>query len=155
MLARQPGNERAFQRMKQILTAQERWADLSALYERVIAATADPSRRTELLAEVAVVAEEITGDRPKAIEYYERILELDPLHESAIRSLDALYVAQQHYDRLARLLERWLQSAEGSAKLDLQLRLGALFFTRLGDAGAALSYLEQVLREKSSTSEAR
>jgi tetratricopeptide (TPR) repeat protein len=155
MLARQPGNERAFQRMRQILTAQERWADLSALYERVIAATADPSRRTELLAEVAVVAEEITGDRPKAIEYYERILELDPLHESAIRSLDALYVAQQHYDRLARLLERWLQSAEGSAKLDLQLRLGALFFTRLGDAGAALSYLEQVLREKSSATEAR
>jgi tetratricopeptide (TPR) repeat protein len=155
MLARQPGNERAFQRMKQILTAQEHWGDLSALYERVIAATADPSRRTELLSEVAVVAEEITGDRPKAIEYYERILELDPLHESAIRSLDALYVAQQHFDRLARLLERWLQAAEGDARLELQQRLGTLLFTRLGDAGAALSYLEQVLREKPAAAEPR
>jgi tetratricopeptide (TPR) repeat protein len=155
MLARQPGNERAFQRMKQILTAQERWGDLSALYERVVAATADPSRRTELLAEVAVVAEEITGDRAKAIEYYERILELDPLHESAIRSLDALYVAQQHFDRLARLLERWLQRAEGDPRLDLQLRLGTLLFSRLGDPGAALSYLEQVLRERPSATEAR
>jgi tetratricopeptide (TPR) repeat protein len=155
MLVRQPGNERAFQRMKQILTAQERWDDLSALYERVVAATADPSRRTELLAEVAVVAEEITGDRAKAIEYYERILELDPLHESAIRSLDALYAAQQHFDRLARLLERWLQHAEGDSRLDLQLRLGILLFSRLGDAGAALSYLEQVLREKPSATEAR
>jgi tetratricopeptide (TPR) repeat protein len=155
MLARQPGNERAFQRMKQILTTQERWGDLSALYERVVAATADPSRRTELLAEVAVVAEEITGDRAKAIEYYERILELDPLHESAIRSLDALYVAQQHFDRLARLLERWLQHSEGDPRLDLQLRLGTLLFSRLGDAGAALSYLEQVLRERPSATEAR
>src|SRR5580658_6712656 len=155
MLARQPGNERAFQRMKQILTAQEHWGDLSALYERVVAATADPSRRTELLSEVAVVAEEITGDRAKAIEYYERILELDPLHESAIRSLDVLYVAQQHFDRLARLLERWLQHSEGDPRLDLQLRLGTLLFSRLGDAGAALSYLEQVLRERPSATEAR
>ncbi len=155
MLARQPGNERAFQRMKQILTAQERWGELAALYERVIAATADPSRRTELLSEVAVVAEEITGDRPKAIEYYERILELNPLHEPAIRALDSLYVAQQHFDRLARLLERWLQAAQGDARVDLQLRLGTLLVNQLGDAGAALSYLEQVLRERPGATEAR
>jgi tetratricopeptide (TPR) repeat protein len=155
MLARQPGNERAFLRMKQILTTQERWSDLGGLYERVVAATAAPSRRMELLAEAAVIAEEITGDRPKAIEYYERILELDPLHEPAIRSLDALYAAQQHFDRLARLLERCLQGAAGDARLALQQRLGTLLFTRLGDAEGALSYFEQVLRERPSATEAR
>jgi tetratricopeptide (TPR) repeat protein len=155
MLARQATNERAFQRLKQILTTREQWSDLGALYERVVAATPDAARRAELLAEVALVAEEITGDRPHAITYYERILELDPVHEQAIRSLDALYASEQRWDRLAQLLERRLQGAVGDERLELQERLGTLLFARIGDASTALSYLEQVLRERPASTEAR
>ena len=155
MLARQPGNEKAFHRLKQILTTREQWGELGALYERVVEATGDVTRRAELLTEVALVAEEITGDRPKAIGYYERILELDPVHEQAVRSLDALYAAEQRWERLAQLLERRRQSAVGDAKLDLDQRLGTLLFAQLGNASAALSYLEQVLRERPSATHAR
>jgi tetratricopeptide (TPR) repeat protein len=155
MLARQPGNERAFQRLKQILTTHEQWSDLATLYERIVAATPDALRRAELLAEVALVAEEITGERPRAITYYERILELDSTHEQAIRSLDALYAAEQRWDRLAQLLERRLPAAAGDEKLDLERQLGTLLFTRLGDAAGALAYLEHVLRERPSSADAR
>lgn len=155
MLLRQPGNDRAFHRLKQILTTREQWNDLGALYEQVIAATADARRRSELLAEVALVAEEITGDRAKAIGYYERILEVDPAHEQAIRALDGLYASEQRWDRLAQLLERRLQSALGDNRLDLEQRLGTLLFARLGDASGALTYLEQVLRVRPSATEAR
>jgi tetratricopeptide (TPR) repeat protein len=155
MLARQPGNERAFQRLKQILTTREQWVDLEVLYEQVVTATTDAPRRTELLAEVALVAEEITGDRAKAISYYERILEVDAAHEQATSSLDNLYAAEQRWDKLARLLERRLQGAHGDDKIDLEQRLGTLLFTRLGDASGALSYLEQVLRERPNAGEAR
>ncbi len=155
MLARQPANERAFMRLKQILTTREQWRELGELYERVVSATPDAARRAELLAEVALVAEEITGDRPRAIAYYERILELDPVHEQAIKSLDALYAAEQRWDRLAALLERSLQGAVGDEKLDLEERLGTLLFTFIGDAASALTYLEQVLRERPSAGDAR
>jgi tetratricopeptide (TPR) repeat protein len=155
MLARQPANERAFQRLKQILTTREQWDELALLYERVQGATPDPIRRAELLAEVALVAEEIIGDRAKAITYYERILELDPVHEQAIRSLDALYGSEQRWDKLAELLERRLQGAAGDERLDLQQRLGMLLFAKLGDAAGALSYLEQVLRDRPAAFEAR
>ncbi len=155
MLARQPGNERAFQRLKQILTTREQWVDLEVLYEQVVSATTDGVRRTELLAEVALVAEEITGDRPKAIGYYERILEVDAAHEQATSSLDNLYAAEQRWDKLARLLERRLQGAHGDDKIDLEQRLGTLLFARLGDASGALSYLEQVLRERPNAGESR
>jgi tetratricopeptide (TPR) repeat protein len=155
MLARQPDNERAFHRLKQILTTRENWDQLAALYERVVTATGDAIRRAELLAEVALVAEEITGNRPQAIIYYERILEIDPSHEQAGRSLDGLYAAEQRWDRLAQLLERRLQGAVGDERMDLEQRLGTLLFGRLGDASGALTYLEQVLRVRPSATEAR
>jgi tetratricopeptide (TPR) repeat protein len=155
MLARHPGDERAFLRLKQILTTREQWVDLEALYERVVAATPEPHRRAELLAEVALVAEEITGERSKAIAYYERILEIDPVHEQAVRSLDGLYAAEQRWDHLARLLERRLETASGDEKIDLEQRLAVLLFSRTGDAAGALSYLEHVLRERPSAQEAR
>ena len=155
MLDRQAGNETAFERLKQILTTREQWAELAALYERIVTATSDPLRRAELLAEVALVAEEITGEKGRAISYYERILELDPAHEQAIRALDALYASEQRWDRLAQLLERRLPGAMGDEKLDLEQQLGTLLFTRLGDAAGALAYLEHVLRERPSAGEAR
>ena len=155
MLSRQPNNDRAFQRLRQILTTREQWGELATLYERVVAATADAARRAELLSEVALVAEEITDDRPRAIAYYERILEIDPVHEHALRSLESLYASEGHWDRLARLHERRLQGAAGEERLDLEQRLGTLLFTKIGDAAGALSYLEHVLRERPSSTEAR
>src|ERR1700690_492915 len=155
MLDRQPGNEVAFQRLKQILTTSEQWAELASLYERIVAATSDRVRRAELLTEVALVAEEITGERGRAIAYYERILELDPTHEQAIRSLDVLYASEQHWDRLAHLLERRLPGAVGDRRLDLEQQLGTLLLTRLGDPAGALACLEHVLRERPASVEAR
>ncbi|HEX3770616.1 MAG TPA: tetratricopeptide repeat protein [Polyangiaceae bacterium] len=155
MLALQPGNERAFQRLKQILTQREAWDELGALYERAVEANADPSRRAELLTEVALVSEEITSDRPRAIAYYERILEIDPLHEQAVRSLDTLYAAEQRWDRLAQLLERRRQGAVGDERLDLDQRIGTLLFSQLGNPSGALTHLEEVLRERPSATQAR
>src|SRR5205085_1354876 len=105
ILTRDPSNERAFHRLKQILTTREQWHELEEMYERAVVATAEPARRAELLSEVALVAEEITNERPKAIRYYERILELDTLHDQAARSLDALYGAEEKWESLAALLQ--------------------------------------------------
>src|SRR5690606_32459519 len=78
VLATNPGNERAFGRLKDILTAAERWGELEALYERASQATDDPTRRADMLVEVALICEEIIEDVAKATKYYERILEIDP-----------------------------------------------------------------------------
>ncbi len=94
VLALSPGNEAAFQRLKDILTAAERWSELEALYDRASAATDDLARRAEMLVEVALICEEIIEDVEKATRYYERILEVDPFHDVSIRALDRLYVRQ-------------------------------------------------------------
>ncbi len=155
ILLRDPGNDRAFLRLKQILTTRERWKDLEDLYERMLAATDSPERRTDLLAEVAIIAEEITNDSPKAIQYYERILEIEPGHEQAIFALDKLYATHERWPNLADLLRRRIELAGSTGGAQLKLRLGTLLFVKLGDPKAALDYLEEVVLGDPSNREAR
>ena len=128
-------------RLKQILTTREQWGELEAMYERAITATTNGARQAELLSEVALVAEEITNERPKAIRYYERILELDPIHEQAIRSLDSLYAQEERWENLAILLTRRLGTVASDEQTALKLRLGTLLYTRLGDPKGARSMI--------------
>jgi tetratricopeptide (TPR) repeat protein len=155
ILARDPSSDRAFNRLKQILTTLERWEELESLYERAIAAAPDLSRRADLLAEVALIAEEITGDRPKAIAYYERILDLEPTHEQTGRALDSLYSYEERWDSLATLLRNRLPNATLEEAVQLKLRLGALYFGRLADPASAIGFLEDVLSADPTNREAR
>ncbi len=145
ILARQPNNEPAFGRLKQILTTREQWDLLETLYETTVAATSEPGRRAELLTEVALIAEEIMGDRQKAMRSYERILEIQPLHEQAIRALDTLYTREANWGKLASLLRVRLAAATAAETIELKLRLGTIYFTNLHDPAAAFEHLEDVL----------
>jgi tetratricopeptide (TPR) repeat protein len=155
ILARDAGNEPAFQRLKQILTNSERWADLEALYERVCAAASSPERQVELLAEMALVCEEITSDRPKAISYYERILGLDPFHEQSLRALDSLYQQENRPGELGKLLARRLEHASEEETISLKLRLGRLHLDALQEPEVALGHLDEVLRLAPDNGDAR
>lgn len=155
ILARDPANDRAFARLKQILTTRERWADLEALYERSIAATDDVPRRIDLLAEVALVAEDITGDRAKAIGYYERIAALEPQNDLAVRALDKLYASESRFRDLATLLRKRLEAATGHDAVVLKLRLAALYLDRLDEPSAALAELEELLEGEPRNNDAR
>jgi tetratricopeptide (TPR) repeat protein len=155
ILARQPNNERAFSRLKQILTTREQWSELETLYEGAVSATDDAARRAELLTEVALIAEEIMGDRPKAMRSYERILEIQPLHEQAIRALDTLYTREASWGKLASLLKVRLASAGQADTIELKLRLGTIYFTNLRDPAAAFEHLEDVLDLEVGNREAR
>ncbi len=155
ILTSDPSNERAFARLKQILTTREKWPELEQCYERAVAASSSAARQAELLSEVALIAEEITADRPKAVAYYERIVELVPTHEQAIRALDLLYGVTERWEKLAALLVRRLGGADAEEVLQIKLRLGALHHDKLGDPKGALGYLEDVLQADVNSREAK
>lgn len=155
VLTLEPGNERAFLRLKDILTAAERWGELEALYDRASAATDDPVRRAEMLVEVALICEEIIEDASKATRYYERIVDIDSHHELAARALDRLYARQERHEDLARLLTQRLETASGDELLELELRLARIQLERLHHPELAIEYVEHVLRERINDYEAR
>ncbi|MFO0565830.1 MAG: hypothetical protein U0263_09215, partial [Polyangiaceae bacterium] len=150
-----PGNERAFLRLKDILTAAERWSELEALYDRAASATDDSARKAEMLIEVALVCEEIIDDPAKAAGYYERILDLDASHDSAIRALDRLYGRLDRHEDLARLLTRRCELSSGDELLELELRLARIELDRLLRPERAIGHVEHVLRERPNDYDAR
>src|SRR6185503_21199051 len=117
-------------------------AELEALYDRAANATDDLSLKTEMLAEVALVCEEIIEDPAKATRYYERILEVDPNHETALKALDRLYEQQGRHKELAALLEARLASELGEASLTTKLRLGRIQLDVLQGPGKAIEHVE-------------
>ena len=154
VLTLSPGNEAAFQRLKDILTAAERWSDLEALYDRASSATDDLSRRAEMLVEVALICEEIIEDAEKATRYYERILEVDPLHDVSVRALDRLYVRQGKDKQLAALLEKRLETSTGDESFELKLRLAKLDLD-LHQPEKSMLLVEDVLGERINDFQAR
>ena len=155
MLVLEPDNERAFSRLKDILTAAERWGELEAMYERAIELTKDRARRIEMLAEVALIAEEIVGDPQKAMRHNERILEIEPLHEAALETLDQLYTRHERYAPLAELLARRLEIAVGDEIIELKRRAAFIVLDKLHEPEKAVGHVEDLLAKNVNDFDAR
>ncbi|TKC99382.1 tetratricopeptide repeat protein [Polyangium fumosum] len=155
VLAVDPTNERAFSRLKQILTNAERWSELEALYDKAAQGTPDQTTRISLLNDVAVIAEEIMSDAAKAIRYYERILTLDAFYEPALDALQRLYEREGRWKDLAALLERRLETSTDEEAADIKLSLGRIYLDRLHEPALSLEHLERVLEQRPGDAEAR
>ncbi len=148
-------NERAFSRLKHILTTRERWEDLQDLYERMVLRTDDPPRQAELLTEAALIAEEITQDRKRAIAFYEKILVVSPGHEQATLALDKLYPKEAEWKKLGDLLARRIADGGISDLTDIKVRLARLQFAELAHPASALALAEDVLAGDAGNRDAR
>jgi tetratricopeptide (TPR) repeat protein len=141
VLGGDPTNERALIHVKQILTALERWPELLAVFENVGNASTDPRQAAAVFAEAAVIAEDILGDRTRAMGLYERVQNLDPTEETSSFALEKLYRAEGEWTKLASLLERRVTpESEAQSKL----RLAMVLQDKVHDRAGALPLLEHV-----------
>lgn len=155
VLELEPRNAQAFDRLKQILTAVERWEELEALYARALKAAADAPAKLGLLQEVALVTEEMGDDDAKAVRYYERMLELDPLHEAAMTALERLYARGSKHRQLAELLERKLEATPDADAVPIRLQLADLYLHQLHTHDRVMGHLEAVLQVTPADANAR
>ncbi|HSC87655.1 MAG TPA: hypothetical protein VLC09_10310, partial [Polyangiaceae bacterium] len=154
LLSLEPEDEHAFARLKEILTAAERWRELEELYDREIHRLDDESRRIEMLAEVALLAEEIMGDAERAVGYHSRILELDPMAVPSLLALDRLYTRLGKKAELCDLLDKRVEIAVGAEQLALLVRSGQLSLA-LHLPERSITAIERVLVEEPTNYEAR
>jgi tetratricopeptide (TPR) repeat protein len=148
-------NDRAFGRLKDILTAAERWGELEDIYGRAIEATSQTPRKVEMLIEVALISEEILEDYHKAIEYYEKLLEIDAIHAVSLEALDRLYSRFEMHEKLASLLQKRLDLASGDESAQLRRRLAQLLLEQLHRPDQAMVLLQSLLSDNHNDREAR
>ena len=140
-----PGSAWAFDRLKLLFNAAERWDDLFALYDRAIARASDAHARAALLDDAAQTAKDFAGDLDRAVGYFEALAPLRPGEARVTAALERLYERLGRWRPLIALCEAELGAASGDAAQRLRARIAALWIDGVGDAGQALAVIEAML----------
>jgi tetratricopeptide (TPR) repeat protein len=136
----------ALDKLIQLHLRLRQWEKLLEAYGRKADVIADPDEKKRLYLEVGTVYERELGQPDKAIETYQRVLELDPDDATALSRLDALYQAAGRADELLSVLERQAELCGDPVRaLDFRYRIGELYEQKLDDAFRAVEVYRDIL----------
>ena len=139
-----PTADWAFDRLKLLLDAAERWDDLFALYDRALASATD-SAQAVLLEDAAQTAKDFANRPDRAIDYLEQLNKLKPGDAKLTSALERLYERQGRHRELVALLGGRLPSLEPDEARRTRARIAVLWLDGLGDPPAAFEAIEPVL----------
>jgi tetratricopeptide (TPR) repeat protein len=146
ILESQSRNRNALDNLERLFIRLERWHDLAEVYAAKADLTTDPSEGKRLLFVVGQIYERELADRERAIETYQRILELDPNERDALAALDHIYQEIERWYDLVAILEREADQAAGHAEVvSFRFRSGEIWRTKLKDAARAVEAYGSVL----------
>ena len=124
----------------------ENWEKLLEVYTQKADIVVDPDEKKRLYTEVGAVYEQELKDNAKAIDSYQRILEIDPDDLTALQRLDALYQATEAWQELLSVLERAADlSADPSEVISYRYRIADLWHHRLDDPVRAVDIYRDIL----------
>ncbi len=155
VLAIDAGDAEALAALEQLFTRTQRWVDLIGVIERRIEQAADAADREGLYASMAQIYDQRLGRPEDAVAAYQKVLDLDPGSDRALRALDDLFTRQKLWDKLAENLEAQLAlAATDEVQLTLMLRLSALRESEMGLVDVAIEGYRQVLERSPANVEA-
>ncbi|MEM7447987.1 MAG: hypothetical protein AAF355_07085 [Myxococcota bacterium] len=145
ILADLPNDEDALKRMERIdarLGNYERLVDTLSYRAK----SADGETQIELYSAIGVLAEEHLKEPERAIDAYQRVLELDPDHDPSIEALDALLERAGRYRELIMVLQdRAEREDNAEVRSTLYHRIASIMRHGTGDEEAAASTYRKLL----------
>jgi tetratricopeptide (TPR) repeat protein len=141
-----PEEIRALDKLVELHLKLEQWQALLEVYERKADIVFDPDDKKRIYVEMGAVYEREIGDVDKAIDTYQRILEIDPDDLTAIGRLDALYQASGNWEELRSILEREADlAADPEEVISYRYRIADLWDHKLGDPLRAVDIYRDIL----------
>jgi tetratricopeptide (TPR) repeat protein len=129
-----------------IFVSQGRWAELLDVQSKKIDLVSDPDEKKRLHFEVGSVYESELKDIAKAVDSYNKVLELDPADLTALQRLDQLYLAQQNWQELLSVLERASDlSSDPDEVCSYRYRIAEIHEKQLGDVARAVEIYRGIL----------
>jgi tetratricopeptide (TPR) repeat protein len=142
------GDLESLDRLVELQTQLGKWSALLETYERKAEVVADPDARKELFTAMGRVYETQLDDSTKAIDVYQRVLEIDPDDLPALGHLDGLFEATAQWRDLLQVLERQSELvAEDAPRIELRFRIGELWRRHLEDPMQAIEIYRNILAE--------
>lgn len=141
-----PEEVAALDKLIELYLRLEKWAELLEIYTKKADVVVDPDEKKRLYLEVGAVYERELADGVKAIDSYQRILEIDPDDLMAIGRLDALYQAAGNWQELRSILEREADIAsDPNEVISYRFRIADLYDHKLDDAPRAVEGYQEIL----------
>ncbi|HSQ65808.1 MAG TPA: tetratricopeptide repeat protein, partial [Polyangiaceae bacterium] len=138
ILAFDGANDGALSGLARHYRAQNKWEEVVKLYERHAAATADESRRVELLLSRARTLAEQVGSPERATRAYEQVLEMVPGHSGALEALAHLREVSGDANAALTAIEALANKVQApEQKADQWMRAAKLLESR-GDRDGAI-----------------
>ncbi len=147
ILLEDPKNTRAVWALEKIFAQMGRYEELLEIYAKRIEMAEDDEEKKEILYNQALLWEEEIGDSDKAINVYNKIIEMAGDEPKVLAALDRLFTKEERWEDLSGVMERELeQGVMGEDdELDLKFRLGQVLEVHLGDKARALNCYREVL----------
>ncbi|MBW2403630.1 MAG: tetratricopeptide repeat protein, partial [Deltaproteobacteria bacterium] len=143
-----PGDVESLDRLIELQTQLGKWSALLETYERKAEVVTDADARTELFTAMGRVYETQLDDSDKAIDVYQRVLEIDPDDLPALGHLDGLFETTAQWRDLLQVLERQSELVtEDDARTELRFRIGGLWRQHLEDPTQAIEIYRDILAE--------
>ncbi len=145
-----------WQMLAELYLEEERYEDIVSALEAEIATGPGPDRELALRGRAAQLCVDPLDERDRAMEHYERVLELDSTHSRAADFLIDHYKRQGNIDGVVRLLVARLEaldrdseggSDESSLRISLRLQISGLRANPLNDVAGAIDALVPALAE--------
>jgi predicted Zn-dependent protease len=145
IVALAPSATWAFDRLKLIYNAAERWTELFGLYDDVVKGQTDDDARVMILEDAVEVARDLVGDAERAISYLEQLRTFRRSDAKLALSLEKLYERHNKSEALVALLLDRLEQLGPDEVADTRVRIASLQEVQLGDRLAALDTLDPLL----------
>ncbi len=139
-----PQDPWAFDRLKLVFDAEERWDELFNLYDRAIARS-DDAAKVGLLEDAAHVAKDFAKDTDRAISYFEAFARLKPGTRRIEGALERLYERTSRHRELIALYHGQLGALGPAEARSLSLTIATLYVDGLREAGPPMRILVQII----------
>ena len=139
-----PQDPWAFDRLKLVFDAEERWDELFNLYDRAIARS-DDAAKVGLLEDAAHVAKDFAKDTDRAIAYFEAFGRLKPGTRRIEGALERLYERTSRHRELIALYQGQLAALGPAEARALSLTMATLYVDGLREAGPPMRILVHVI----------
>ncbi|NVB84939.1 MAG: tetratricopeptide repeat protein [Kofleriaceae bacterium] len=155
----EPTHEEALTELYKLYERNKEWEKLAEICQRQADAASDAKLRADALQRLGLLYTEKVENSAKAIDAWQRLLQIDENNRRAQDALKKLYVTEGRWDLLEefytsrgkvdeyiRVLEREVESGSDTHRLSLAMKIAVLYRDTIQKADRAMRAFEKVLQ---------